>query len=119
MYSSAQAHSSVEKAALLASVIIRKVEPTANDENDLGLDGLALEKAILKDLECGLIPFYVCATLGTTSSLEFDKLDELGLITKKYGLWLHVDAAYAGSAFVCPEYRYLMNGVEVGALIIF
>ena len=59
MYCSAQAHSSVEKAALLSSVIVRKVEPTSTDENDLGIDGLALEKAILKDLECGLVPFYV------------------------------------------------------------
>lgn len=112
-YCSDQAHSSVEKAALLSSIIVRKVKPTANDENDLGLDGLALEKAIVKDLECGLVPFFIAATLGTTSSLAFDKLDEIGLVAKKYDLWLHIDAAYAGSAFVCPEYRHFMDGIEV------
>lgn len=117
MYCSDQAHSSVEKAALLASVIVRKVKATPNDENDLGMDGLALEKAIIRDLECGLVPFYVCGTLGTTSSLAFDKLDEIGLVTRKYDLWLHVDAAYAGSALVCPEYRHIMKGVEVSILI--
>lgn len=80
------------------------------------MDGLALEKAILKDLECGLVPFYVAATLGTTSSLAFDKLDEIGPITKKYDLWLHVDAAYAGSAFICQEYRHHMDGIEVNSI---
>ena len=91
------------------------MESTPNDDRDLGLDGLALEKAIIRDLECGLVPFFVCATLGTTSSLEFDKLAEIGLVTKKYDLWLHIDAAYAGSAFVCPEYRSYMEGIEVKA----
>ena len=75
--------------------------------------GDALEAEIQKDLANGLIPFYVVATLGTTNSCAFDRLDEVGEIAKKYDIWCHVDAAYAGSAFICPEYRYLMKGVEL------
>lgn len=52
------------------------------------------------------------ATLGTTGSCAFDRLDEIALVGKKYGIWVHVDAAYAGSAFICPEYRPLLNGIE-------
>ncbi|XP_010006651.1 PREDICTED: aromatic-L-amino-acid decarboxylase isoform X5 [Chaetura pelagica] len=58
----------------------------------------------------GVIQF--CATLGTTSCCSFDKLLELGPICNKENIWMHVDAAYAGSAFICPEFRHLLNGVE-------
>ncbi|NXO03770.1 DDC decarboxylase, partial [Rhinopomastus cyanomelas] len=53
-----------------------------------------------------------CATLGTTPSCSFDKLDELGPLCNSENIWLHIDAAYAGSAFICPEFRHLLNGVE-------
>lgn len=56
--------------------------------------------------------FQVVATLGTTSSCTFDRLDEIGTVCTDNGIWLHVDAAYAGSAFICPEFRYLMKGIE-------
>lgn len=52
------------------------------------------------------------ATLGTTSSCAFDKLDEIGEVCNEHNIWLHVDAAYAGSAFICPEFRYLMKGID-------
>jgi aromatic-L-amino-acid/L-tryptophan decarboxylase len=52
------------------------------------------------------------ATLGTTSSCAFDNLEELGAVAQKYNIWMHVDAAYAGSSFICSEYRHLLNGVE-------
>lgn len=55
----------------------------------------------------------VVATLGTTNSCAFDRLVEIGPVANHFGLWTHVDAAYAGSAFICPEYRYLMKGVEL------
>lgn len=61
----------------------------------------------------GLIPFFVSTTLGTTSSCSFDALDEIGPICTEKSIWLHVDAAYAGSAFICPEFKYLMAGIEV------
>ena len=54
----------------------------------------------------------VCATLGTTAICSFDNLQELGLVCEREGLWLHVDAAYAGSMMICPEYQYLMRGIE-------
>ena len=60
----------------------------------------------------GLIPFFVSATLGTTSCVSFDNLAEIGPIAHEAGAWLHVDAAYAGNAFICPEHKYLMKGIE-------
>ena len=53
------------------------------------------------------------ATLGSTSVCSFDNLHELGLVCEREGLWLHVDAAYAGSAFICPEFQYHLKGIEV------
>lgn len=61
----------------------------------------------------GLIPFFVSSTLGTTSCCSFDVLFELGPICQEHDIWLHVDAAYAGSSFMCPEFRHLMKGIEV------
>ncbi|XP_037909369.1 aromatic-L-amino-acid decarboxylase isoform X2 [Hermetia illucens] len=107
-YTSAQAHSSVERAGLLGGVRFRLVEP---DEN-FQMRGEALEEAIKRDIEDGLIPFYAVVTLGTTSACTFDRLDECGPVGNRYGLWVHIDAAYAGSAFICPEYRHLMRGIE-------
>jgi aromatic-L-amino-acid decarboxylase len=107
-YCSRESHCSFERATLLASVICRKLEP--DEENCLR--GNALEEAVKKDLEDGLIPFFVCATLGTTSICSFDNLVEIGPVCKSYDLFLHVDAAYAGSSFICPEFRPLLNGIE-------
>ncbi|CRK86290.1 CLUMA_CG000177, isoform A [Clunio marinus] len=108
-YCSEQAHSSVERAGLLGGVHMRKVKADSSHK----LRGEALEDAIKKDLAAGLIPFYVVATLGTTSTCAFDRLDEIGPVGNRYKVWVHVDAAYAGSAFICPEYRYLMKGIEL------
>nr|CAD7462610.1 unnamed protein product [Timema tahoe] len=107
-YGSDQAHSSVERAGLLGGVKLRSL-PT---DDNFRLRGDTLEQAIMEDRRAGLIPFYVVATLGTTCSCSFDALDELGPICNQEDVWLHVDAAYAGAAFICPEYRYLMTGVD-------
>ncbi|XP_023323819.1 aromatic-L-amino-acid decarboxylase isoform X2 [Eurytemora carolleeae] len=107
-YCSAQAHSSVERAGMLAGIQMRLVEP---DEN-FSLRGDALNAAIEEDKEKGLIPFCVIATLGTTNSCSFDNLPELGRVCLEQDVWLHVDAAYAGSSFICPEFRPLLDGVE-------
>lgn len=108
LYLSGQAHSSVERAGLLGGIRLRSLKA----DTDHKLRGETLEAAIKADIDAGLIPFYVVATLGTTNSCAFDRLDELGPVANKYDVWVHVDAAYAGSAFICPEYRYLMKGVE-------
>ncbi|XP_042214032.1 aromatic-L-amino-acid decarboxylase-like [Homarus americanus] len=107
-YASDQAHSSVERAGLLAGVKMRQV--VSNDE--FAMRGPALRHAIQQDLKLGLIPFFEVLTMAT-SVCSFDNLRELGEVTQEFDLWLHVDAAYAGAAMVCEEYRYLMDGVEL------
>ncbi|CAC5419651.1 hdc [Mytilus coruscus] len=107
-YCSDQAHSSVEKAGLIALVKMRFIEC----DDELSMRGDAIQEVIDKDREDGLIPFYVCATLGTTGACAFDNLKEIGPICERQGLWLHIDAAYAGTAFICPEFRKYMEGVE-------
>ncbi|KAG4077649.1 hypothetical protein HA402_012960, partial [Bradysia odoriphaga] len=114
-YCSDQAHSSVEKAALIGLVRMRYIE---SDDN-LCLRGDALREAIVNDSKLGLIPFWVCATLGTTGGCSFDNLDEVGSVCLDFKLWLHVDAAYAGSAFICPEYRRWLKGIEKADSIAF
>ncbi|XP_052742815.1 histidine decarboxylase isoform X2 [Bicyclus anynana] len=108
-YCSDQAHSSVEKAGLIGLVRMRYIE---SDEHQC-MRGAKLEEAILNDKDKGLVPFWVCATLGTTGSVAFDNLREIGEVCEKHSAWLHVDAAYAGSAFICPEYRHWLNGVDM------
>ncbi|XP_022900977.1 aromatic-L-amino-acid decarboxylase isoform X2 [Onthophagus taurus] len=107
-YTSAQSHSSVERAGLLGGVKLRHLEPDSESK----LRGDTLERAMKEDREAGLIPFYVVATLGTTSSCAFDRVDEIGPVCIENNVWLHIDAAYAGSSFICPEFRYLMKGIE-------
>jgi aromatic-L-amino-acid decarboxylase len=76
------------------------------------LCGATLKEAIEQDKAQGLIPFFVCETSGTTTSCAFDNLKELGPVCEEHGVWMHIDAAYAGSAFICPEFRPLLDGVE-------
>ncbi|XP_076436564.1 aromatic-L-amino-acid decarboxylase-like [Babylonia areolata] len=107
-YCSDQAHSSVIRAGLVGGVRMRTLET-----DDKGaLHGATLKAAILEDLGKGLIPFYLCATLGSTPTCAFDNLKELGPLCEEHSMWMHVDAAYAGSAFICPEFRPLLDGVE-------
>jgi tyrosine decarboxylase len=110
-YSSKLSHSCVEKAAMISLVKIKLLEV---DEN-YSLRGDTLAKAINDDLSQGLIPFYVCGTLGTTSCCSYDNINELGLICQKYDLYLHIDAAYAGNALICDEFRQYMTGLQVNS----
>ncbi|KAM9061479.1 histidine decarboxylase [Sarcophilus harrisii] len=107
-YASDQAHSSVEKAGLI-SLVKMKFLPV---DKNFSLRGEILQKAIEEDRKQGLVPVFVCATLGTTGVCAFDCLAELGPICAREGLWLHVDAAYAGTAFLCPEFRVFLKGIE-------
>lgn len=107
-YASDQSNSSVEKAGLLASVPM-KLLPV---DEKCRLRGDTLERAFKEDIAKGLIPCYVVVNWGTTGTCAFDCTEELGPICQKYGVWMHIDAAYAGAAFICPEYRYLMKGIE-------
>ncbi|VEL33568.1 unnamed protein product [Protopolystoma xenopodis] len=103
-----QAHSCVEKAGMISFCRVRQLEVNEN----FGLQGDILKFAIEEDKKRGLIPFYVCATLGTTACCSFDNLASIGPVCKQTNVWLHIDAAYAGSAFICKEFRPLLNGVE-------
>ncbi|XP_037068444.1 histidine decarboxylase-like [Pollicipes pollicipes] len=107
-YCSDQAHSSVEKAGLIGLVKMRYIET----DHQLSLRGDKLVEAIRRDRQKGLIPFFLCATLGTTGACAFDNLSELGPICREEEIWMHVDAAYAGTAFICPEFRHWLVGVE-------
>uniref|UniRef100_A0A4X2L388 Aromatic-L-amino-acid decarboxylase n=1 Tax=Vombatus ursinus TaxID=29139 RepID=A0A4X2L388_VOMUR len=107
-YASDQSHSSVERAGLIGGVKLKMI-PT---DDKFSLRGSALQKMLDEDKAAGLIPFFMVATLGTTSCCSFDNLLELGPICNKENIWMHIDAAYAGSAFICPEFRHLLNGVE-------
>ncbi|XP_057160398.1 aromatic-L-amino-acid decarboxylase isoform X2 [Ursus arctos] len=107
-YSSDQAHSSVERAGLIGGVKLKAIP----SDGKFAMRASALQEALERDKAEGLIPFFVVATLGTTSCCSFDNLLEVGPICNKEDMWLHIDAAYAGSSFICPEFRHLLNGVE-------
>ena len=111
VYGSAQAHSSVDKAALLAGFGRDNVRFVDVDDT-FAIRPEALEQAILQDLERGLKPCAIVASVGTTATTAFDPLEPIAAIAKKHNLWLHVDAAMAGSAMILPELRHLWHGVE-------
>jgi aromatic-L-amino-acid decarboxylase len=111
VYTSAHSHSSVEKAALLAGFGKDNVRIVAHDSGH-AMRADALADAIADDLESGRRPCAVVATAGTTTSTAFDPIDAIARVTKPHRLWLHVDAAMAGSAMILPELRHLWRGVE-------
>ena len=110
-YVSSQTHSSVEKAIKIAGIGKNNLRLIGMDEN-LAMRADLLEAAIQNDLKDGMIPFFVCATVGTTSTNAIDPLAEIGKISQKYKLWMHIDAAMSGTAAICPEYRFILDGVE-------
>lgn len=111
VYASSQSHSSVEKAALLAGFGRANLRAIATDAR-FAMSPQALQTAIEADLAAGRKPAAVVATLGTTTSTAFDPLAEIAAIAARYGLWLHVDAAMAGSALILPECRWMGEGLE-------
>jgi aromatic-L-amino-acid decarboxylase len=111
-YTSTQAHSSIEKDIKVAGIGSRNLRFIDVDAN-FAMRPESLEKAIAEDKRMGKLPFLVCATIGTTSSLAFDPLEAIGGICKKHNLWLHVDAAMAGTAALCPEFRHIHQGLEL------
>ncbi|MBW8326181.1 MAG: aspartate aminotransferase family protein [Prolixibacteraceae bacterium] len=111
-YVSGHTHSSVEKAIKIAGIGKNNLRLIGVDQN-LAMRSDLLENAIQEDLQVGLIPFFVCASVGTTSTNAMDPITEIGQISKKYQLWMHIDAAMSGTAAICPEFRYLLNGVEL------
>ena len=102
IYASSQAHSSIEKGARIAGFShVRLVEV----DRQFALDPAALSKAIECDIESGLTPVFVVSALGTTGTGAVDPIGEIGRLARKFGLWHHVDAAWAGNVMICPEFR--------------
>lgn len=112
VYGSSQAHSSLDKAVMIAGIGRRQLRKVAVDAR-FALDPADLAAQIAADRAAGLTPAFVCATVGTTSSLACDPLPEIGRICRDAGIWLHVDAAMAGSAALLPEHRALFTGLEL------
>jgi aromatic-L-amino-acid decarboxylase len=110
-YASTQTHSSMEKAVQIAGLGRQNLRLIAVDEH-FAMRPDSLARQIVQDRQAGLIPCFVCATVGTTSSNAIDPLSEIGPICDQEGLWLHVDAAMCGTAALCPEYRYIHAGME-------
>jgi aromatic-L-amino-acid decarboxylase len=111
VYLSEEAHMSIEKAARVVGVgraYIRRIP--ANDRYEMCVDQLRTQ--IKNDIEAGCVPFAVTATLGTTSSTSVDPVDAIADVCEEFNLWLHVDAAYAGTAAILPEYRDKLDGWE-------
>src|SRR5262249_10113310 len=111
VYASEQSHSSVEKAALLAGFGRDHVRKIATDAQ-YALSAPALREAVEEDEAAGRRPCAVVATTGTTTSNALDPVDGIAEVARAHGLWLHVDAAMAGSAMVLPECRWMWEGIE-------
>jgi len=111
VYASQESHSSVEKAATLAGFGRRFLRAIPTDPSH-AMAPEALERAIAEDLAQGLTPAAAVATLGTTGVGAVDPLAPIARICRAHGLWLHVDAAWAGSALILPEHRWMTAGVE-------
>mgnify|MGYP003700542953 CR=1 FL=1 len=111
VYCSSQAHSSIMKAAMISGLGKDAVRLIDVDES-LRMDVPSLDRQLRSDVESGHSPLFVCATVGTTSSGAIDPVEQIAAVSQQHNCWLHVDAAWAGSACVCPEHRDLLNGVE-------
>ncbi|MEE2681915.1 MAG: pyridoxal-dependent decarboxylase [Planctomycetota bacterium] len=110
-YTSNQAHSSIAKAAKMAGIGEENLRLVDVDERHR-MDPDALARRVEADLAAGFTPCYVCATIGTTSSVAVDPVEAISRITREHGIWLHVDGAFAGAAAICPEFRGMHAGVE-------
>ena len=118
VYISSQTHSSVEKAALLAGFGRNNLRLVAHDAH-YALSPPALEAAISEDRARGKKPCAVVATTGTTCTTALDPIAAIAQVARSYGLWLHVDAALAGSAMILPECRWMWQGIEEANSLVF
>ncbi len=110
-YASSQAHSSIEKACMIAGIGRDRLRKVPVDET-FGLRADAMGRMIEEDMAAGLVPFFACAAIGSTSSMAMDPVPAMASICRQHGLWLHVDAAMAGTAALCPELRFIHEGIE-------
>jgi len=118
IYCSTETHSSIDKAIRIAGMGDENLVKVKVDEK-LAIQPEILEKAIKDDINSGEKPLCVVATIGTTGTLANDPLKKIAEITQKYKIWLHVDAAYAGSAMILPEFRWMIDGLEFADSYVF
>lgn len=111
VYCSKQTHSSVDKAVKIAGIGIENLVRVDVD-NKYAMNPQSLREAVIRDKEDGFTPCCVIASLGTTGTTAIDPLDEIGKICNEFSLWLHVDAALAGTALILPEYSWMIKGKE-------
>lgn len=117
-YCSTETHSSIEKDIKIAGIGKENLRKVGVDENFALIPG-ELDRAIAEDREKGFQPCIVIASVGTTGSTAVDPVREIGEICKKHGVWLHVDAALAGSAMVIPDCRWMIDGLELADSYVF
>jgi aromatic-L-amino-acid/L-tryptophan decarboxylase len=111
VYATSHSHSSVEKAALLAGYGRRNLRVVAHDEN-YAMRANALRDLIERDLAAGALPAAIVATTGTTTTTGLDPIEAIASVARAHRIWLHVDAAMAGSAMILPECRWMWQGIE-------
>jgi aromatic-L-amino-acid decarboxylase len=111
-YSSPHAHSSIEKAVKVAGLGRKNLRLLEVDDS-YTIRPQALARQIELDLQAGLKPCFACATVGTTSSNAIDPISAIGELCRKNAIWLHVDGAMCGTAALCPEFRFIHNGLEL------
>ncbi len=118
VYCSEETHSSIEKGVKIAGIGKENLVKIPTDDK-LAMDAKLLHEAIKKDIANGHIPLCVIAAIGTTGTMAMDPFQEIAKITKEHNIWLHVDAAYAGSALLLPEYQDLIKGLEDADSLVF
>jgi aromatic-L-amino-acid decarboxylase len=111
VYTSTHGHSSIDKAARIAGLGDDAVRLVEVDEDTQAMRPDALRAHVEADRAAGQVPGLVVATVGTTSTTAVDPLADIAAVTQEHGVWLHVDAAYAGAAAVCPELRWIHSGL--------
>ena len=109
-YASDQTHSSLETGARIAGFSHGR---SIRTDAQFALDLAALQQAITADRDAGLIPAFVAVTVGTTATTAVDPVRQTATIATREGMWCHVDAAYAGSAMICPEFRHHQDGLDL------
>jgi aromatic-L-amino-acid decarboxylase len=117
IYTSDQAHSSAEKAAIALGIGEGNVVRVRSDD-EFRLDSNSLDQSIARDRQRGLQPMVVIATVGTTSTASVDPIADIGRICREQKLWLHIDAAYGGGFAMVPEYRWIRDGWEMADSIV-
>jgi aromatic-L-amino-acid decarboxylase len=111
-YATSQAHSSIEKGLRIAGIGTTQLRIVPHDES-YAMVPAALEALVAADRAAGLVPFWVCATRGTTSTMAFDPTEAIGVIARREGMWLHVDAAMSGIGALVPEHRWINDGLDL------